>query len=139
MMQRLEEFQCCSTSYTMSTLDEINLQLQDLRLLEQAKGHEFLSRIFDVIYLCIWSFMKLSTVELIFVFLMKGSRQPCLVFNQESCQLLHNGKGGVVLEVVQGLIIVFEVLLQGTLVKTNPIVWMSFRFQTCGREYSSCR
>ena len=44
--------------------------------------------------------MKLSTIELIFVFLIEGLGQRCLVFGQESCQLLHNGKGGVVLKVI---------------------------------------
>lgn len=59
---------------------------------------EFLSRISEVAYLCIWSSMKLNTVELIIDFLFEGLRQPCLVLGQESCHVLHDEKGDVVLK-----------------------------------------
>jgi hypothetical protein len=92
-----------STWWIMSTLYETTLNptfIVPKFVRVRPRGCEFLSCISEVAYLCIWSSMILNIVELISdVILIEGSSWLCLVLGQESCYLLHNGKGGVVIKI----------------------------------------
>ena len=86
----------------MSTLYETTLNptiIEPKVVRVRPRGCKFLSCISEVAYLCIWSFMKLNIVESISDFLIEGLRWLCLVLGQESCYLLHNGKGGVLIKI----------------------------------------
>lgn len=59
----------------MSKLDENYPTIMGPKVVRvRLGGRDYWSRIFEVAYLCIWSSMKLNTIELIFDSLIEGLR-----------------------------------------------------------------